>query len=167
MQRLRATTAAGVLARAQVLAQHAGDFSFSFDYRSTKTGRLLDYLLRDAAALAGEQGEALPYVPPQSPDAKVIALCGEHDVLERQYQSVLAVRTVEQELEVEAEADAIQVALGPIVERIAADPPTTAEGWRAVAGSLVLSHPETIGSGSGCNDEILLSTLLSGLLGRA
>ncbi len=51
MEQLRATTSDGISARAQSLAQHSGDWAFSFDARGTITGRLLDYLLRDAAAL--------------------------------------------------------------------------------------------------------------------
>lgn len=51
MEHLRAASSAGVAARAGSLAQHAGDWMFSFDERSTMTGRLLNYLMRDAAAL--------------------------------------------------------------------------------------------------------------------
>ena len=50
---LHATTAAGVLARAHTLAVQNGDFGSSFDWPETVIGRQLDYLLRDAAALAG------------------------------------------------------------------------------------------------------------------
>lgn len=56
MQRLQATTAAGVLARAQALAEHGGDFSFSFDYPDTVAGRLLGYLMRDAALVGRGAG---------------------------------------------------------------------------------------------------------------
>ena len=51
MEHLRAASHAGIAARAGSLAQHAGHWAFSFDERSTMTGRLLDHLMRDAAAL--------------------------------------------------------------------------------------------------------------------
>ncbi len=51
MEHLRAASPAGIAARAGSLAQHSGEWAFSFDERSTITGRLLDYLMRDAAAL--------------------------------------------------------------------------------------------------------------------
>ncbi len=70
MAHLRAASAAGIAARAGSLAQHSGGREFSFDAQGTITGRLLDYLLRDAAAL-GEAGAP----PPVNPDAELIALC--------------------------------------------------------------------------------------------
>lgn len=51
MEQLRAKTSDGIAARAQSLAQHSGEGAFSFDARSTITGRLLGCLMRDAAAL--------------------------------------------------------------------------------------------------------------------
>ena len=51
MEHLRATSHAGIAARAGSLAQHCGQWAFSFDARNTIAGRLLDYLMRDAAAL--------------------------------------------------------------------------------------------------------------------
>ncbi len=70
MEHLRAASPAGIAARAGSLAQHSGGWAFSFDARGTITGRLLDYLLRDAAALEGA-GAA----PSACPDATLIALC--------------------------------------------------------------------------------------------
>jgi len=70
MEDLRAASAIGITARAGSLAQHSGGMEFSFDAQDTITGRLLDYLLRDAAAL-GKAGAP----PPVNRDAKLIALC--------------------------------------------------------------------------------------------
>ncbi len=70
MEHLRAASPAGIAARAGSLAQHSGGMEFSFDARGTLTGRLLDYLLRDVAALGGA-GAA----PSACPDAALIALC--------------------------------------------------------------------------------------------
>jgi len=70
MEHLRAATPAGIAARAGSLAQHSGEWAFSFDAQGTITGRLLDYLMRDAAALGGADA-----VPSACPDAALIALC--------------------------------------------------------------------------------------------
>ena len=51
MKALRATSAAGVLARAHALAIMNGDFASSFDDPETHPGCLLECLLRDAAAI--------------------------------------------------------------------------------------------------------------------
>lgn len=53
MELIRATSAIGVLARANVLASLNIDFGYSFDWPDTQIGRLLSYLMRDAAALSG------------------------------------------------------------------------------------------------------------------
>ncbi len=70
MEHLRAASPVGIAARAGSLAQHSGGREFSFDAQGTITGWLLDYLLRDAAAL-GKAGAP----PPVNPDAELIALC--------------------------------------------------------------------------------------------
>lgn len=53
MEPIQATSAAGILARADALAAHNGNFGFSFDCPHSGAGRMLAFLLRDAAALAG------------------------------------------------------------------------------------------------------------------
>ncbi len=53
MAALRAATPAGIQARAFSLAQHGGEWLYSFGDRDTIVGELLFYLLRDAAALGG------------------------------------------------------------------------------------------------------------------
>lgn len=70
MEHLRAATPVGIAARAGSLAQHSGGREFSFDAQGTITGRLLDYLMRDAAALGGADT-----APSACPDAALIALC--------------------------------------------------------------------------------------------
>ncbi len=70
MERLRAASPAGIAARAGSLAQHSAGWEFSFDARDTITGRLLDYLMRDAAALRG-----VGAVPSVCSDAALTALC--------------------------------------------------------------------------------------------
>lgn len=53
MEPIHAVSAAGILAWADALAAHNGDFGGSFDFPEAIAGRLLTCLLRDAAALAG------------------------------------------------------------------------------------------------------------------
>ena len=77
MKELRATTPAGIQARAHSLAQHAGHGEYSFDYGETIPGRLLIYLMRDSAALGGLV--TVTPVPPH-PDADLIRICAEHVV---------------------------------------------------------------------------------------
>lgn len=73
---LRATTADGIAARARCLAVHNADGAFSMKHSNTTTGRLLRYLMRDAAALSGSVGE-----PAVSPDAALLAACAAYDDL--------------------------------------------------------------------------------------
>ena len=51
MEPLHATTPTGIAARARTLSLHAGHGHYSFDYNDGTAGRLLQFLLRDAAAL--------------------------------------------------------------------------------------------------------------------
>ena len=60
MDELRATTPAGIQARAHSLAQHGGDGGFSFDCETSMLGRLLAYLMRDSAALGGSPPPGAP-----------------------------------------------------------------------------------------------------------
>ncbi len=80
MDELRAASPAGIQARAHCLAQHAGHLDYSFDYPETMVGRLLIYLMRDAAALGG-MGASVAVAA--SPDADLLATCAAFDALER------------------------------------------------------------------------------------
>ncbi len=72
MEDLRAASSIGIAARAGSLAQHSGGMESSFDAQGTITGRLLDYLLRDVAAL-----RSADMAPAVHPDAELLALCAE------------------------------------------------------------------------------------------
>ncbi len=72
MEHLRAASSIGIAARAGSLAQHSGGMESSFDAQGTITGRLLDYLLRDVAAL-----RSADTAPAVHPDAELLALCTE------------------------------------------------------------------------------------------
>jgi len=80
MEHLRAASPAGIAARAGSLAQHSGGREFSFDAQGTITGRLLDYLLRDAAALGSADT-----APSVHPDAELLTLCAEFHRLQASY----------------------------------------------------------------------------------
>ena len=81
MGALRATTAEGVVAKAQCLAAHNLELDFAMDDPDTATGRLVHYLMRDAAALAGETPSKVRTVP----DADLLEVCAAFDALERVY----------------------------------------------------------------------------------
>jgi hypothetical protein len=92
MADIRATTADGIQARAHALAEHNRDMAYSLDHDETMAGRLVGYLLRDAAALGGSH----PFVPMVStncletswhPDAAVLAALSEFDAVERHINS--------------------------------------------------------------------------------
>jgi len=80
MEDLRAASSIGIAARAGSLAQHSGGMESSFDAQGTITGRLLDYLMRDAAALGS--AAAAPVV---HPDAELLTLCAEFHRLQASY----------------------------------------------------------------------------------
>ena len=58
MGALRATTVEGVAARARCLAAHNLEYDFAMDDADTATGRLVHYLMRDAAALSAGSAQA-------------------------------------------------------------------------------------------------------------
>lgn len=166
MEHLRAATPAGIAARAGSLAQHSGGRAFSFDAQGTITGRLLDYLLRDAAAL-GKAGAA----PSVHPDAELIALCAQLDALERAYLATdfAADDDTPAGDAAEAERERIAAAQEPIVDAICASPPLTPAGAVAVAHSLALWDAELLKKGGRghCTDDRLLAALVRGLTGSA
>jgi hypothetical protein len=53
MDELRAQTAAGIVARARLLAAHNGDEDHSWDWPGTVAYEILAFLMRDAAAFGG------------------------------------------------------------------------------------------------------------------
>ncbi len=153
MEHLRAATPAGIAARAGSLAQHSGGWEFSFDARGTITGRLLDYLLRDVAAL-GKAGAA----PSVYPDAELIALCA---TFHRQHAEAYD----EANLDWEAASDAKHISFVAIGNLTA----TTDAGHRAKAAIAVVMLAENHEpDGSIADPEALFAlNLLRDWLGRA
>ncbi len=80
MDELRATTPAGIQARAHSLALHGGHGQYPFDCDTSMVDRLLVYLIRDSAALGGSPTSIVT-----SPDADLLEACAEFDTLERAY----------------------------------------------------------------------------------
>ncbi len=151
MEHLRAASAAGIAARAGSLAQHSGGWVFSFDARGTITGRLLDYLMRDAAAL-GKAGAPLLI----NPDAELIALCA---IFHRQQAEAYD----EANLDWEAACAAKYRTFDEIGKRTA----TTNAGHRAKAAVAVVMLAENHDDGTISDPETLFAlNLLSDWLGR-
>jgi len=153
MAHLRAVSAAGIAARAGSLAQHSGGMEFSFDAQGTITGRLLDYLLRDAAALRG-----IGAVPSVSADAALTAHCA---AFHRQHAEAYD----EANLDWEAASDAKHISFVAIGNLTA----TTDAGHRAKAAVAVVMLAENHEpDGSIADPEAMFAlNLLRDWLGRA
>ncbi len=103
-----------------------------------------------------------------NPDAELIALCAEFEVLERKAVVALATNNEDQD-RADAAAEAIDREQAPIVAAITACRPTTLAGFTALANIVVLLNLELIkiSPTQGCTDERLLQVMLRGMTGRA
>ena len=139
MDELRATTPAGIQARAHSLALHGGDFGYSFDYPDTMVGRLLVYLMRDSAALGGSPASTVA-----SPDADLMEACAAFDELERAYIAAGGNWDAgsPEELASDAERERLSEAQEPLVDRICDLHAVTREGMAARARTLALWDAE-------------------------
>ncbi len=117
-----------------------------------------------AVVLAGTDAAAAHAA---QPDAKLIALCAEYEVLERKAVAALATNDEDQD-RADAVAEAIDREQAPIVAAITACCPTTLAGFTALANIVVLLNLELIkiSPTQGCTDERLLQVMLRGMLGR-
>ncbi len=102
------------------------------------------------------------------PDAELIALCAEFEVLERKAVAALATNDEDQD-RADAVAEAIDREQAPIVAAITACRPTTLAGFTALATIAVLWSPELIRVSpiQGDTGERLLQVMLRGMAGRA
>ena len=164
MDELRATTAAGIQARAHSLALHAGHGDYSFDAEDTIPGRLLHYLMRDSAALGGSVG--LVPVPP-SPDAELLEACAAFDTLEREYLATGFGHEPgsPEDAAADAEQNRLTTAQGPLVERMCELRAVTQEGMAARARSLALWDAELLKGGTGDTGMCLTAAIVRDLLG--
>jgi hypothetical protein len=161
MDELRATTPAGIQARAHSLALHGGHGGYSFDCFDSMVGRLLVYLMRDSAALGGSMG-AVP-VPP-SPDAELLRACAAFDQLEAQANATFTgyENDSPEEAAAEAERGRIYDEQDPYVDVICSTVARTKEGMQAKARSLMAWAPDMLRHGG--REELLLGSLLNDLL---
>ncbi len=150
MEHLRAATPVGIAARAGSLAQHSGGREFSFDAQGTITGRLLDYLLRDAAVLG--RADAAPFA---CPDAALIALCA---TFHRQHAEAYDEANLDWEAASGAKYDTAREIDGLVA--------TTQAGYRAKAAVVVamLEENQCDGEQIGDPEAIFALNLLRGWL---
>ncbi len=140
MGALRATTAEGVAARARCLAAHNLELDFAMDDPDTVTGRLVHYLMRDAAALS----VGAPSKARTVPDAELLEACAAFDALERAYLATgFGYKPYSAEAEAaEIERDRISAAQKPLVARMWEMQAITLEGQVARARSYALWDAE-------------------------
>ena len=135
MDELRATTAAGIQARAHSLALHAGHGDYSFDAEDTIPGRLLHYLMRDSAALGGSPPSTVA-----SPDAELLEACAAYHACEDSRPAPnpdLVCNTPECDRH-EALHEAITERADVMVGDLADMPAVTREGMQAKARAILL-----------------------------
>ena len=165
MEDMRATTAFGIQARAHSLTVHGGHGQYDFGYVDSMVGRLLSYLMRDAAALGGREATIVRLA---SPDAELLAACAALDELERAYCATDFGCEPESpaDLAADAERERLSDAQGPFVDRICELRALTREGQAARARSLVFWKPCLIKDNSGgCTDDRLIYAVLRDLIG--
>ena len=139
MDELRATTPAGIQARAHSLALHAGHGQYSFDCNDSMVGRLLTYLMRDSAALAGSPASTVA-----SPGAELLKVCTEFDRLERASLATFQGHSFgsPEEAAGQIERERIANAQEPLVDRIFDLQADTLEGRAKRARSYALWDAE-------------------------
>jgi hypothetical protein len=118
-----------------------------------------------AVVLAGTDAAAAHAA---QPDAKLVALCAEFEVLERKFIASLAKNNEEQD-RADAICDAIYHEQAPIVAAITACCPTTLTGFTALANVAVMVNPMLVdvAQTDGDYSERLLQVMLRGMTGRA
>ncbi len=140
MGELRATTPDGITARARCLALHNADGAHSMDVPDDTTGRLLRWLMRDAAGL----GRAVTGEPMVSPNAALLAACAAFDELEHRYIDLggdAAAGSPEEDA-VADERSRLSTVQRPLVAKMCKLRAVTKEGQVARARSLALWDAE-------------------------
>ncbi len=164
MDELRATTPAGIQARAHSLAQHGGHGQYSFDCDTSMVGRLLAYLMRDSAALGGSPASMV--APAVSPDADLLEACAAFDDLERRYLATdfeADSSTAYGQAVVEEQRRCFDAQV-PLLNHLVELRATTLEGHRARARSLALWDAELLKDGDGDFGECLTAAIVRDLL---
>jgi len=142
--------------------------SKAVDTSTTSRRRLLAAAPPAVLALSGA---AVAASAAHNPDAELIALCVEFDVLERRidalFDSLVSALTFEA---ADAAACVVEVDQHRLLNRICALTPSTDEGCKAVARSLALLSPDHADPALpviGTMDERLANALARGMMGRA
>ena len=164
MDALRAATPAGIQARAHSLAQHGRHGEYSFDCPTTMVGRLLAYLMRDAAALGG--AGAIVSLPPP-PDAELRAVCAEFDAWQQRYLATdfeVAGDDTPKGQATAAEQRRCFDAQDPLVDRMCELRAVTREGHAARAQSLALWDAELMKPDPHDTGELLRAAIVRDLL---
>ena len=102
------------------------------------------------------------------PDAELIALCADFDVLERKLQAAyIGVTTAAESARADAVAERVADEQAPILDAITACRPSTLAGFKALAVSLALWDTELLKGDpmQGCTDERLMLTLVRSMVG--
>jgi hypothetical protein len=161
MSDIRATTAAGIVARARCLAVHNAEGAFTMDGENTTAGRLAFDLIRDARALDG-----IPAGHVTSPDADLLAACAAFDALEREYLATGFGHEIGSPAEAvaEAEQERVSEAQRALVDRMCDLQAVTREGLAARAHSLALWDAELMKDGPGDIGECLTAAIVRDLL---
>ena len=159
---LRATTVEGVAARARCLAAHNLEYDFAMDDADTATGRLVHYLMRDAAALSAGPLSAGRTMP----DADLLKTCAAFDALEREYLATGFGHEIGSlaEAVAETEQERISEAQRVLVARMCDLQAVTREGMAARAHSLALWDAELMKDGPGDIGECLTAAIVRDLL---
>jgi len=126
-------------------------------------------MLASAPAILALSGTAAAHTAP-NPDAELIAFCADFDVLERRIDALFdGVDALTFEA-ADAAACVIEVDQHRLLDRICALTPSTDEGCKALAQSVVLLSPDYADPAfpaTGTMDERLASVLVRGMMGRA
>ena len=155
MGALRATTVDGVAARARCLAAHNSGFDFSMDDPDTATGRLVHYLMRDAAALGGSPPSTV-----RRPDAAIVEAASAFNALQARSDATwIGVVTDEDRDAGEPERERLYSEQEPFVDVLCDTPAHTLAGHRARAQALVAFFPDIVRRPSGYDGHLLASLL--------
>ena len=160
---LHATTADGVAARGRCLAAHNCHFDFSMDDPDTHTGRLVHYLMRDAAALGGSPAFIL-----RKPDAAIVEASAAFNALQARSDATwIGVVTDEDRDAGEPERERLYSEQGSFVDVMCDTQAHTLAGYRARAQALVAFFPDIVRKPSGYDGHLMASLLRDLLAGSA
>ncbi len=137
------------------------------DTSTTSRRRLLAAATPAVLALSGA---AVAAPTAHNPDAELIGLCADFDALERRIDALFEGVSALEFDAADAVASVIEVDQRRLLDRICTLTPSTDEGCKALAQSVVLLSPDYADPAlpvMGTMDERLANTLVRGMMGRA